>query len=217
MLDIRLIRENPELVTEKSKQKGYSVDIQKLLSVDDSRRTLLTEVERLRAERNELADMLKSGNPDPKSIEQGRKLKDSLAHLEAQLGPVNEEYYKLLQAIPNITPNDTPLGDEEDNVEVKKWGDATDKDFEPLDHLTWAEQRGLVDFERGAKVAGNKFYFLKGSLVELELAVCQLGLELAKKHGFVPMMVPHLVNTRILEGAGFSARGDEKQIYKVQD
>lgn len=217
MLDIRFIRENAELVTNKSKQKGYEADVQKLLELDDNRRKLLTEAERLRAERNELAAKLKSGNPDAGSIEQGKKLKDSLAQLEAQLGPVNEEYDKLLRSIPNVMPDDTPLGGEEANQEVKKWGETGDKDFELKDHTVWAESRGLLDFERGAKVAGNKYYFLKGPLVELELAVFQLGIELAKAKGFTPMMVPHLVNTRTLEGAGFSARGEEKQIYKVED
>jgi seryl-tRNA synthetase len=217
MLDIRFIRENAELVAEKSKQKGYDVDIKKLISVDDSRRNLLTEIERLRAQRNELADKLKAGQPDTSSIEKGKKLKDDLAQLEHQLGPVNEAFDKLISQIPNITPDDTPLGGEEDNVEIKKWGDIADKDFTPQDHLAWAEARGLIDFERGAKVAGNKFYFLKGAFVELELAITQLGMKLAKKHGFMPMLVPHLVNTRILEGAGFSARGDEKQIYKIEE
>jgi seryl-tRNA synthetase len=217
MLDIRFVRENSELVAQKSEQKGYKIDVQKLLSVDDNRRLLLTEIERLRAERNQLADKLKSGKTDPASIEQGKKLKNSLAQLEAQLTPVEEEFDKLLGEIPNVTPDDTPLGGEEDNQEVKKWGDTTPKNFEIKNHLTWAEEKGLVDFERGAKVAGNKFYFLKGSLVELELAVFQLGVEVAKKNGFTPMLVPHLVNSRTLEGAGFSARGAEKQIYKVED
>jgi seryl-tRNA synthetase len=217
MLDIRFIRENADLVAEKSKQKGYEVNIDKLLQIDENRRKLIAEIERIRSERNELADKQKSGKPDAQSVAKGKKLKDSLAQLDAQLGPVNNEYDKLLRDVPNVTPDDTPLGGEEDNKEVKKWGKTTDRDFKVQDHLTWAEARGLVDFERGAKVAGNKFYFLKGQLVELELAVSQLGMELAKKHGFLPMMVPHLVNTRTLEGAGFSAKGEEKQIYKVED
>ena len=217
MLDIRFIRENAELVKKSAADKGYKVDINKLLGVDDNRRKLQAEIERVRAERNQLADKQKNGKPDTASLEQGKKLKDSLAQLEAQLAPVNQEFDKLLREIPNVTPDDTPLGGEEDNVEVKKWGDTSGKSYSLKDHLSWGEERGLIDFERGAKVAGNKFYFLKGSLVELELAVAQLGLELAKKHGFMPMMVPHLVNTRTLEGAGFSAKGEEKQIYKTED
>lgn len=217
MLDIRFVRENAELVKKSAASKGYKVDITKLLGVDDNRRKLLAEIERIRAERNQLAEKQKNGQPSPENVVQGKKLKDTLSQLESQLTPVNSEFDKLLREIPNVIPNDTPLGGEEDNVEVKKWGNTSDKGFKIKDHLSWGEERGLIDFERGAKVAGNKFYFLKGSLVELELAVAQLGMALAKKHGFVPMMVPHLVNTRTLEGAGFSAKGEEKQIYKVED
>jgi seryl-tRNA synthetase len=214
MLDIRFVRENAELVEQKAKQKGYKVDIKKLLALDENRRKLTAEVERVRAERNQLA---KAGKPADAVIQKGKTLKDGLAQLEAQLGPVEEEYDKLLRTIPNVTPDDTPLGGENDNVEIKKWGDTAKLDYKVQDHLTWAEERHLVDFERGAKVAGNKFYYVSGGLVDLELAVVNLGMELAKKHGFRPMLVPHMVNSRILEGAGFSAKGEEKQIYKVED
>ena len=226
MLDIRFIRENRELVEKSSAQKGYKVNIQKLLALDDNRRKLLSEIEKIRAERNQLSSSLSpsasvSPSPSPSAsgeqIEEGRKIKQTLSQLEAQLGPVNDEYDKLLREVPNVVPEDTPEGGEADNLEVKKWGDTADRNIAVADHLSWAEARGLLDFERGAKVSGNKFYFVKGPLVELELAVSQLGLELAKKHGFMPMMVPHMVNTRTLEGAGFSAKGEEKQIYKVED
>jgi seryl-tRNA synthetase len=216
MLDIRYIRDNAAAVTEKSKQKGYEVDVQKLLGVDENRRKLLGEIERLRAERNELADKSKAGNPDAASIEIGKKLKQTLSHLGSQLSAVNEEYDKLIREIPNITPDDTPQGGEEANQEIKKWGDTNDKGFELKDHASWAEKHGLLDFERGAKVAGAKFYFLKSSLVELELALASFGMSIAKKNGFWPMGVPHLVNTRTIEAAGFSAKGEEKQIYKVE-
>jgi seryl-tRNA synthetase len=214
MLDIRFVRENAELVEQKAKQKGYKVDIKKLLALDENRRKLTAEVERVRAERNQLA---KAGKPADAVIQKGKTLKDGLAQLEAQLGPVEEEYDKLLRTIPNVTPDDTPLGGENDNVEIKKWGDTAKLDYKVQDHLTWAEERHLVDFERGAKVAGNKFYYVSGGLVDLELAVVNLGMELAKKHGYRPMLLPHMVNSRILEGAGFSAKGEEKQIYKVED
>ncbi len=217
MLDIRFIRENAELVETSAKLKGYKVNVQKLLSLDENRRKLVSEIERIRAERNQLADKTKGTKPDQVAVCQAKRLKDTLSQLEAQLSPVNEEYDKLLAEVPNVIPDDTPEGGEEASKQVKSWGDISDKGFEVQDHLSWAESRGLIDFERGAKVAGAKFYFLKGPLVELELAISQLGMELAKKHGFVPMMVPHMVNTKTLEGAGFSARGQEKQIYKVED
>lgn len=218
MLDIRFIRENLDLVAEKSRQKGYSVDVRELLRVDDERRSLIAEAEAVRAQRNELASKLKSGQPGEADIENGRQLKEKLVELEAKLGTISGKYDELLRAIPNVTPDDTPLGGEENNQQLKAWGDTDDKGFEVVDHLSWAEARGLLDFERGAKVAGNKFYFTKGALVELEFAILQLGLKLAREHGFEPMLVPHMVNTRTLEGAGFSAKGaGEQQIYKVED
>ena len=219
MLDIRFIRENPELVAEKSKQKGYEVDIPHLLKLDGDRRNLLIQIEELRAKRNELAARLKAGQPSDKDILEGKAIKKKLSELEKELDPVDLEFRMLLEAVPNVFPDDTPLGGEEASREEKKWGEAGDKGFEVKDHATWAEEKGLLDFERGAKVAGNKFYYTKGALVELELALLQFGLGLAKKHGFTPMLVPHLVNTKILEGAGFSAKdtGGERQIYKVED
>ena len=216
MLDIRFIRENAELVAKKAEQKGFKVDIKHLLELDDKRRKILAEIEKIRAERNELADKLKDGKPSETEVEKGKTLKQRLHELEVELEPIEVDYQEHLKTVPNIFPDDTPLGGEEASREEKQWGDTKDKGFEVIDHLTWGEQRGLIDFERGAKVAGNKFYFLSGSLVELELAVFQFGFSLAKKHGFTPMAVPHMTNTRVAEGTGFLPRGEEPQIYKVE-
>src|SRR5579859_3740826 len=109
MLDIRFIRENAELVAEKSKQKGYAVDIQQLLGFDDKRRELLKKVEELRQKRNELAEAAKGQKPSEEQQEQGRKLKDQLADLEHQLSSIDEEFRILLAQVPNVTPDDTPL------------------------------------------------------------------------------------------------------------
>ncbi|OVE79277.1 serine--tRNA ligase [bacterium G20] len=217
MLDIRFIRENAELVEKKAEQKGYKINIKHLLQLDEDRRRLLAEIEATRAQRNELAEQLKDKKPTEEDLVKGQGFKKKLKELELELDPVETEFNMLLASVPNVFPDDTPLGGEENNREEKKWGDTAEKDFEVIDHLTWGEQHGLIDFERGAKVAGNKFYFLKSDLVELEMALLQFSLGLAKKHGFWLMSVPHMVNTRILEGAGFSARGKEKQVYKIED
>jgi seryl-tRNA synthetase len=216
MLDIRFVRDNRELVEKSAAAKGYQIDVVRLNEVDDNRRKLMAEIETLRAERNQLADEAKGGQPDPAKIEKGKQLKESLGQLENQLSPVSEEFDKLLREIPNIIPDDTPPGGEDNNRQEKTWGDTNPR--QAKDHMSWAEERGLLDFERGAKVAGNKFYFTKGSLVELEFAVLQLGLKLAKEQGFTPMLVPHMVSGRIIDGAGFTAKSDEeKQIYKIED
>src|SRR5258708_2257512 len=149
MLDIRFIRENAELVAEKSKQKGYRVDIKKLLQLDEERRQLLSDIEMVRAQRNELAEQAKGQEPSAEAIEHGKHLKQHLADCEARLKPIDEQFDRLLREVPNVMPDDTPQGGEENNQPVKTWGETGAKDFEIKDHMEWAETRGLLDFERG--------------------------------------------------------------------
>lgn len=214
MLDIQFIRDNPELVKEKTKQKGYDADIDKLLKFDEDRRRLLGEAERVRAERNTLADQLKQGKPSPEQIEKGKDLKAKLAELEQRLEPLETEYMQLLMSVPNVTFDDVPVGGEEDSVEVKVVGG---KPTGAMDHLDFAEKRGWVDFERGAKVAGTKFYFLKGDLALLENAITQYGIDFVIRKGFTFMTVPHLVNSRTATGTGFAPRSaDDNDQYFVE-
>ncbi len=215
MLDIKFIRENPELVAEKAKQKGYDVDVVKLLKLNEDKKILLQMIQESGQRKNELVRIIGKSKPSQPQIEEGRKIREEEQTLQIKFDEKNNLFNEEWLKVPNIFPDDTPLGGEEAGREERSWGDAQAKDVK--DHLAWGEERGLIDFERGAKVAGHKFYYLKGPLVELELAVFQLGIDLAKKHGFTPMTVPNLVNTRTLEGAGFSARGAEKQIYKIED
>ena len=217
MLDIRFIRENVELVKKSSERKGYKVDIDKLLELDKNAKEKLAELQPLREERNKLAEASKGARPTDDQIEEGKRIREKVVSLEAELGQIIKELEPLQREVPNIIPDDTPVGGEEANAELKKWGETNDRDFDVKDHLSWAEERGLIDFERGAKVAGNKFYYLKSGLVELELAILNFGIQFARENGFWPMTVPHMVNTKTLEGAGFSAKGNEKQIYKVEE
>ena len=213
MLDIQFIRDNAELVQDSAKKKNIDVDIKELLKRDESRRELLQEVEKLRAQRNELVKHTKGVKPSDEIIKSGKQLREKIDRIEAILTETEESFRELLEQVPNVIPDDTPLGGEEANKPEKHWGEAKKKDVK--DHLTWGEERGLIDFERGAKVAGNKFYYLKGDLVQLELAVFQFGLQLATTYGFIPMTVPHMVNARTASGTGFLPRGEERQIYKL--
>jgi seryl-tRNA synthetase len=215
MLDIQFIRDNQELVEKSAAAKVTPVDIKKLLELDQKRRQAMTEIEQLRAQRNEIAQKSTGGTTSTEHIAAGKQLKEALAQKEAALEPLNTEFQALLGDVPNVIPDDTPPGGEEANKPVKHWGEAAKKDV--LDHFAWGEQRDMIDFERATKVAGAKFYYLKGDLVSLELAVFQLGLAMATKYGFVPMTVPHLVNDRVASGTGFLPRGEERQIYKVED
>jgi len=214
---MRFVRQNAQLVAEKARQKGYEVDVKHLLQLDEQRRQLLAELEKLRGQRNELTEQIKGAKPTDQQILLGKSLRQQIDQLEKGLQPVEVDFASRLKTVPNVFPDDTPLGDETANREEKRWGETAAREFAVLDHLTWGKNRGLIDFERGAKVAGNKFYYLKSGLVDLELALTQFSLHLVKRYDFWPMSVPHLVNTRILEGAGFSAKGNEKQVYKIED
>lgn len=215
MLDIRYIRDNADRVQEASRQKGYDVDVSALLKLDDERRELQGRVDELRTKRNENTAKMQGGKPEQSQIDEGKQIKIALAELEGHLKTLETEYNAALQAVPNVTAEDVPLGGEEDSVEIKKWGEQTTG---AKDHLDFALARDWVDFERGAKVAGAKFYYLKGDLAFLENAITQYALEFVTKKGFTFMTVPHMVNTRVAEGAGFAPKGDASgNEYFVED
>ena len=213
MLEIRFIRENPERVQAAARDKGYDVSIADLLARDDERRELQKQVDELRQKRNEIAAQMKGGKPEPSLIEQGKQIKEQLAALETELKSAEEQVSSLLKNVPNITFEDVPLGGEQDSVEVKRWGEQKTG---AMDHLDYAVKRGWVDFERGAKVAGAKFYYLKGDLALLENAITQFALNYVTEQGFTFMTVPHMVNLRTAEGAGFTPKGEGSNEYVVE-
>ena len=215
MIDIQLIRDNPELVTEKSLQKGYTIAIDRILELDSRRRELVTASEQLRAERNELTAAMKGGKPMPEQIEQGKGLKTQIAAYDSQLEPINQELATLMRQVPNIAQDDVPLGGEEHSEEVSRWGEQKSG---ALDHLDYATSRDWLDFERGAKVAGAKFYYLKGDLALLENALTQFALNFIVQKGFTFMTVPHMVNSRAATGTGFAPRSsDQSDEYYIEN
>lgn len=213
MLDIRFIRENADRVQESARAKGYDVDIRRLLELDDNRRELQQQVDELRTRRNEISSQMKGGKPEQTLVDEGKQIKLELAKREEYLKNAEAECSELLKKVPNIIFEDVPLGGEEDSVEVKKWGEQKTG---AKDHLDVAVKRDWVDFERGAKVAGAKFYYLKGDLALLENAMLQFALSIVRKHGFEYMLVPHMVNMRTAEGAGFTPKGEGGNEYIIE-
>lgn len=214
MLDIKFIRENLELVEKSAKEKGYKINIKEILKLDEKRREELSTVEELRRQKNEIAAKMKGGKPEASLIEQGKKVKNELVKLEEGLEKVESELKTKLKAVPNIIFDDVPLGGEECSVEIKKWGENKKSG---VDHLDYAVSRDWVDFERGAKVAGAKFYYLKGDLALLENALLQYGLSKVLEHGFTFMTVPDMVSSRVLEGCGFNPRtSDQSDEYYIE-
>lgn len=232
MLDIQYIRDNPQEVEEKAKQKGYQVNITDLLAVDEERRTLIGQVEALRGKRNDNANQMKGGKPTPELIEQGKAIKVQLAEIESQLTAAEENYIKLLAAVPNMPLADVPIGETEDeNVIVKTVGEPTKFDFEPKHHWQLAEPLDLIDKERAAKIAGSRFAYIKGDLVRLQFAIIQFTMqtlgdrEVIKKliaennlnvsdKPFMPVLPPAMLRT---EPYVASARlNAEEMTYKIE-
>jgi seryl-tRNA synthetase len=213
MLDIRYIRENAARVREASAQKGYEVNIDRLLELDDERREVLQKAEGLRRERNELSDAAKGSRPTDEQIARGKELKTNLAEVEDRLRVLEEEFTNLLKQVPNMPTDDVPVGATEDeNVVVKEVGEKPQFDFEPKNHWEIAESRGWIDKQRAAKVAGARFAYIKGDLVKLQLAILQLvvdtltseqklkeiideaGLNVSAKP-FIPVLPPLMIRT----------------------
>ncbi len=215
MLDIRFIRENPEKVQQNAEAKGYSnISIRELLKLDDDRRTLQQQVDDLREKRNANAAKMKGGKPEQSVIDEGKQIKVELADREGLLRETEAAFNQRLFEVPNMIQDDVPLGDEEDSVEIKKVGEQSSGG---QDHLDVATKRDWVDFERGAKVAGAKFYYLKNDLALLENAITQYALDFVLKKGFNYMTVPHVVNQRTMTGTGFAPRSsDQSDEYALE-
>jgi len=236
MLDIQFIRENRELVAEKAKQKGYSIDVAKLMELDIERRTRLTQIEELRKRRNEQANQLKNQKPTPEQIANGRQLKEELGNLEADLSKIESAYTDLLKSVPNMPLDDVPVGaTENENVVAKKVGEPFNYDFEPKTHWELAEAKGLIDKERAAKVSGSRFAYLKGGLVQMQFAIIQFVLQalgdepllerLIRENNlnlvakpFTPVLPPAMVKTDVFEAMDrLDPRDDRYRVGEPED
>jgi len=171
MLDIQFIRENTDKVKKGVSDKQFDPKlVDRVLDVDGKRRKLIVEVEELRAKRNKVSE--------EKNIEEGKKIKEELKAKEPQLTKIEEEYNEIINQIPNLPLDATPIGkSEKDNVEVRKWGEPKKFDFTPKDHLELGKSLGILDFEAGAKVAGSQFYFWYREGAALELALVQYAMK----------------------------------------
>jgi seryl-tRNA synthetase len=205
MLDINYIREHAKEVKENCKHRSATCDIDRLLAVDEKRRALIQESEALRAQQKRTTDRA-----------EGTALKQSFKEKEAELQQVEVEYRELMLKVPNLTHPEVPLGGENDFVVVTMQGEPPAFDFPPKDHEELFLHLDWIDFERGAKVAGNKFYFTKGELVRMNQALIHYGIDIATKHGYQLMETPDLAKDDILAGIGFNPRGPETQVYSIE-
>ncbi|HSX44558.1 MAG TPA: serine--tRNA ligase [Candidatus Saccharimonadales bacterium] len=244
MLDIQFIRDNADLVKQKSKQKQENVDIDRLLELDNQRRGLLSQIEELRQQRNEISASIsispsyaegEEDRPiiDDEQVRKGREVKEKLSNLEAEFEPVSKEFNQLLRAVPNVALDDVPVGEtENDNVVSKTVGEPTKFDFEPRSDAELGNMFEYIDKDRAAKVAGARFAYLKGDVVRIQFAIIQYVLDvlanekiiaqLVKDNNldistkpFTPVLPPAMVKTRPYEASG--RLNAEEVTYKLAD
>ena len=231
MVDIQFIRDNIEVVKQTAQNKNVSVDIDKLLELDHKRRELLQQVEKLRKARNENASQMQNGQPSPELVAEGKRIKESLGELETQLEPTESEYASILKSVPNIPLDYVPIGStEDDNVVQKTVGEVPRFSFTPKSDAELGIQNDSIDKERAAKVAGARFAYIKGDLVQMQFAIIQFVLQtlsdqkviqkIIDDHGlkidskpFTPVLPPAMVKTEPYEASG---RLDAEEVtYKL--
>ncbi|MFA6919267.1 MAG: serine--tRNA ligase [Patescibacteria group bacterium] len=214
MLDIKIIRENPDLIKQNCQNRLAEIDIDKLLALDEQRREVLAKIDDLRAKRNASSKT----KPTPEIIVEMKSVGEEIKKLEEKVEPIESEFKELLLRVPNLTHPDVFVSqNEEDNPVVEIVKKPKKMDFEPLDHVQLGEKMDLIDFDRATKVSGAKFYYLKNELAVLEFALIQYALATAMKHKFIPFSTPDLAKREVLEGLGFNPRGESTQIYNVEN
>ncbi|QDT64024.1 serine--tRNA ligase [Calycomorphotria hydatis] len=219
MLDLTFIAENADAVAENCRNRGVKVDLDRLLELRASRSTYIQKEEDLRREQKETSAKIPKASPDerPALIARGKELREQVTAAEAERQNAEEQLKDLQTLIPNMTHPDSPIGGEEDAKTVRTWGEPEKFDFDALDHVELAAKHDLIDFEAGARVAGSGFYFLKNEGALLELALTQYAAQKAVAHGFTLHTTPDLARNDVLHGIGFNPRGEETQIYSIQD
>ncbi|MES2985582.1 MAG: serine--tRNA ligase [Patescibacteria group bacterium] len=223
MLDIKFIREHKDIIKEASRKKRIPFDVDALISLDDTRRTLLTNMENKKAEQNKLGlfianpQHLGSNYQKEEVMEKLKGLKEEMKKEEEELNTVMKSWQEMMLGVPNVPDMSVPEGaSEDDNQELRVWGDVPKFDFEVKNHIELCESLGMADFERGAKISGFRGYVLKGAGARLEFAIWQYVMDFLIKRGYDPMIVPSLVRRESLLGTGYIPQGED-DLYKTQD
>jgi seryl-tRNA synthetase len=219
MLDIKFIRENLDIVKAGALKKRIEIDLDSLVALDDERKALMAEVEKMRSRQNEVSLLIVNADDSTKNnlLSEMRVLKEELQQKETTLEDVMKRWKLLMLQVPNVPDMSVPEGvSDEDNVEVKVWGEKTEFSFEPKNHIDIMTTLDMLDLDRGTKVAGFRGYFLKGDGALLSYAIWHYAHEFFLKRNFVPLLVPSLVKQKTLLGTGYIPQGED-DLYKTQD
>ncbi|MCR4627722.1 MAG: serine--tRNA ligase [Treponema sp.] len=221
MLDYKFIKDNLEAVKENIKNRNMTADADLVVTLYDKRTALVTEKQNLQQRRNENAAAMK-GKLDAetrnKLIAEGKTIKEEISKIDAELADYEAKLEEAARNIPNMCHPDVPIGKlDTENLEVKKVGTPRKFTFPPKDHIQLGEELDLIDFDRGTKVSGPKFYYLKNEAVFLEQALIMYALNILRKHNFTPFVTPDVAREEILKGIGFNPRGNESNVYAIED
>ncbi|MFE4371115.1 serine--tRNA ligase [Streptomyces sp. NPDC056835] len=223
MIDLRLLREDPDRVRASQRARGEDVAlVDALLSADERRRSSGLRFDELRSEQKSLGKLIPKASPEEKAelLKKAEQLKSDVKAADAEQHEADEDAKRLLLQIGNIVHSDVPVGGEEDFVVLETHGTIRDfaaEGFEPKDHLELGEALGAIDVERGAKVSGSRFYYLTGVGALLELALVNAAIAQATEAGFIPMLTPALVRPRAMEGTGFLGQAAENVYHLEKD
>ena len=224
MLDRKFILDNVEAVKENCKNRNVPADVDRFVELETTRREKQREIESLNQESNAVSKSIgKCQTPEEREAkkEEGRQIREKIAAVQAELNTIEEELDKIQRGIPNMAHPDCPIGNDDGSNTVVCYGKTPvpqwSEGFKPLDHVELAEKYDLIDFEGGARVAGAGFYFLKNEAVLLELALEQFAIRKLMEHGFRPMETPDLAKNDVLQGTGYIPRGNETQIYSIEN
>jgi len=216
MLDIKYIRENPDKVQKAAENRGYKVNIEGLLKIDDERRALMQVVEEARAEQNKVSKEITKleGAEKEKNLAEMKKLKEKIKKGDDRLKQLSIEMGVIIRDIPNIPLDDVPIGkDESDNKIVRRVGEPIKFNFKPRDHVELGEMLDLIDTERGGKVSGSRFSYIKNEAVLMQFALIRYATDLLLKKGFTPMLPPVMVKGETMEAMGYLQHGGSDETY----
>jgi len=220
MLDMKMIRENPENIRKMLKDRAVQFDLELLLELDKKRREMIISTDNLRKKKNEMSikisEAKKTGSEAVPLIQEMQLVSQELAKLEEVQHETESEYSKLALTIPNVLHKSVPCGDDSANKEIRKWGTIPQFDFEVKDHIDISENLNLLELERAAKTAGARFYYLMGDLVKLNQSLIQFGLDFLSEKEYTMSQPPYMINRKAMEGAVI-LDDFEDVIYKIED
>ncbi|MEY3093813.1 MAG: hypothetical protein RLZZ317_316 [Actinomycetota bacterium] len=220
MIDIKVLRENPDAVRASQKARGESVElVDRVLEADEIRRNAISEFEALRAEQNSLSKSVGAAKGDEKNslLEKAKKLAAQVKEAEGKKSSTESEFRELALGLSNLVDSAAPIGGEADFKVIEEIGKPRAFDFEPKDHVELGKILGAIDVERGAKVSGARFYYLTGVGALLELALVNYAISMATKAGFTPVIPPVLVKPAAMEGTGFLGQAAENVFHLAED